>query len=207
MGCVALGCGGPPPAPGPIGIAGPGQSGAGGAEPATVVTPTVVLEQLPTPSSMTAGVDSISADAGVAASVPPPSSRVFAACTDFETGPCEYIYITMQGDAAVDCVQLSLNNCDSYGRALDIDTPLTWRVASGSINPTAPECLLGQFYAESVAIVRATGSIEWNREERQPSGFVIDVTLEPATSRPGAPLGSVSIATEDLREPLAECEG
>jgi hypothetical protein len=204
MASVALGCGGPPPAPGPVGVAGPGQSGAA---PGTVTDPVVVLDQLPVPNAMTAGVDSIS-DAGVPASEPlPSSSRVFAACTNFDDGECDYIYITMQGDAAVDCVQLTLNNCGSYGRALDIDAPLSWQVSSGSLNPGEPECVLGEFYAEGVAIVSATGSIDWNREARQPSGFVIDVTLQPATSRPGTPLGSVSIATQELSEPLAECEG
>jgi hypothetical protein len=177
-------------------------------DPGTAMSePIVAPEPPPAPSapSITAGVDSIP-DAGVAASGPA-SSRVFAACTSFDNDGCDYIFITMQGDAAVDCVQLTLNNCGSYGRALNIEAPLTWQVASGSINPSAPECGLGQFYAESFAIVRATGSIDWDREARQPAGFVIDVTLEPATSRPGAPLGSVSIATDELSEPLAECEG
>jgi hypothetical protein len=114
----------------------------------------------------------------------------------------------MQEEAAKLCVQLTLDTCATYGRqGLRVDMPPSWRLASGSVGRPASECLPGTFYPASLPVLTASGSIDWNRDSNRPSQFVIDVTLQtPAAATVGSTPGSVTLATDDLVAPLADCE-
>ncbi len=114
----------------------------------------------------------------------------------------------MQEDEANLCVQLTLDTCGSYGRqGLRIDLPPSWRLAAGSVGRPASECLPATFYPASLPVLTASGSIDWNRDTSRPSQLVIDVTLDtPAAATVGDALGSVTLVTDALVAPLADCE-
>jgi hypothetical protein len=217
--CLVFGCGAPPSPPGPIMTSPRAESRTGQVA--------VLEERTDPPATPTPRADdpeeSAAADAGAAAvgsangpatsgsptseSKPISSERSFAACTDSRDGGCDYIYITMQGDQAASCVQLTLDNCLSYsGPGLPVDLPLSWRLASGSIGVSSKSCVPGAYNADSLPVVGAKGSIDWNRKGQQPSELVIDVTLEPSALRGGEALSKIDITTQALSAPLRACE-
>lgn len=135
----------------------------------------------------------------------PPPARVFAACMTDEDAyeDCASIYVTMQQSEPPQCVQLTIDNCGTYGRrTLTVDAPAQWQLTSGSIGTNPDDCELGDFNASNTVLIDATGTIEWDEAAAGPTDLVLELTLEP--SRTGGELPSVDIATS---EPLnvAEC--
>ena len=139
---------------------------------------------------------------------PEPRPRVYYACTASRIIGCDYVYVTLQDSATDLCVQLTLDNCGtSSDRPLQVETPLGWRVASGSALANADECIPGEFYPASAPATDASGSIEWNLQTRAPTELVIDVTLELSSAGDGPVPASVSLSTSEFAGPLAECAG
>ena len=132
------------------------------------------------------------------------SALTFAACSS-AGGPyaeCESIYVTAVQASPARCIQLTIDNCGTYGRqGLSADAPTSWRLASGSVGEAAAPCELGAFYAGNASIADATGSISWNEDTPRPTELVFDLRLELL----GAEGDSIDLATSEPLQPT-ECE-
>lgn len=121
------------------------------------------------------------------ASEQPPSDEpvvqaaTFAACLDGGGvySDCETIFVTAVLADPERCVQLTIDNCGTYGRqGLSADTPTGWRLASGSVSDSAAPCELGAFYASSSSLRNATGTITWDLAAPSPTNVSLDLALE-----------------------------
>jgi hypothetical protein len=213
---LCFACGEAPPAPSALELPA-GTSAAGG-------TSTVVLGAQPQAGGSSTTQDDVvrpapEVDAGASApatpgasgAVSPPAAagtgQTFAGCTESKLG-CDSIYLTMVDASNRLCVQLALQSCGVLARAgLPVALPLRWRLASASVTPGQLECDPLAFYATSVPVSNASGSIDWNDKGLQPSKFLIDVTLEPsqATEASDSVPPSVVVKTTSLTAPLPEC--
>lgn len=135
----------------------------------------------------------------------PPQSTIYFACTESQLIGCDYIYVTARDFEADLCFQLTLENCGSGARTLAVDTPLGWRLASGSVLAGTDDCAPGEFYSRSSPATGASGSITWDVEARPPADLVIDITLELALHPEVALPREASLSSGELTGPLAEC--
>jgi hypothetical protein len=220
MACCMLACGDRPDLPGPATPNGAGSASASpsGNEGGSGGQITVLGAQPVLPEPSPVGDERAPLDAGTAvalpgagdglppsATVPPPAGTVLA-CTVNSQG-CVTLFIAAADVEADSCIQLTLDDCgDTTRPGLAVDVPLAWRFGSGFVAKLGNTCEpQTPFVANNATIVRASGSIRWNEDTRQPSELVIDVTLQPSSSEAGTP-DPVRINSSDLVEPLLECD-
>ena len=204
-------CGSAPEPPAPLG----GPQGAGSA-PNTdqsilpnrpVSGGTMADESQPDAGSEDDGEDSEAPPNPLVAEAGAPSQVTeYYACTDSRLVGCDYIHVTARDFEADLCLQLSLDNCGEAGeRTLAVDTPLGWRLASGSALSGTDDCVAGEFYLKSAPATGASGDISWDIEARPPADLVVAVTLElsPSPDTPSLPT-RVTLSSE-LAGPLPSC--
>ena len=136
---------------------------------------------------------------------PVAAAQTFAACyTDGGAySECEIMYVTVTQASPGRCIQLTIDTCGTYGRqGLSADTPVSWRLAGGSISAAADPCELGVFYSSSSSVADATGAISWDETTARPSALELDLTLEPSSVSGGEP---ISLATPQPLD-IPECE-
>jgi hypothetical protein len=131
------------------------------------------------------------------------AAQTFSACWT-DSGPysdCESIFVTVTQATPGRCIQLTIDNCGTYGRqGLGADTPATWRLAGGSVGAAASPCELGVFYSGSTSVADATGSVSWDETTPRPSALELELTLEPTgVAEP------IALATPEPLQ-IAECE-
>ena len=105
------------------------------------------------------------------------------------------------------CVQLTLDNCNAYGRGsgLGVDLPLTWQLASGSVSD-AKVCDLLDYDPKSLPLNAATGRISWSERGRVISELAIDVTLQVSVE-PGSKLpAKIEIDTATPIASIEDCD-
>jgi hypothetical protein len=127
-------------------------------------------------------------------SVAAPASTI-AACVSGggAYSDCETIFVTAVQAAPERCIQLTIDNCGTYGRQglSGADTPTSWRLASGSVGSDATPCELGVFYSGSSSLANATGTITWDETAQSPTDITFDLTLELLTGdEPSIPLAT-----------------
>jgi hypothetical protein len=125
-------------------------------------------------------------------------ARVFAACVTEEDAyeDCVSIYVTMQQTEPPQCIQLTIDNCGTYGgRSLTVDAPARWELTSGSIGTNPSDCELGEFNASNTVLLDASGTIGWDEAAAAPTDLMLELTLEP--SRTGGDIPSVDITTSE----------
>jgi hypothetical protein len=109
-------------------------------------------------------------------------AATFAACISDggAYSDCETIFVTVAQVAPERCIQLTIDNCGTYGRQglPGADTPFEWRLAGGTVSPSASPCELGAFYSGSTSLANATGSITWDETARTPTDVTFDLSLE-----------------------------
>lgn len=130
----------------------------------------------------------------------------YYACTDSRLVGCDYIHVTARDFEADLCLQLTLDNCGEAGeRTLAVDTPLGWRLASGSALAGTGDCVAGEFYLKSAPATGASGDVSWDIEARPPADLVVAVTLvlSPSPEMPSLPT-RVTLSGE-LVGPLPSC--
>ena len=161
------------------------------------------------PASARSGEDIASpppaaAPASEAAEAPAARAVTFAACTT-AGGPysdCDTIYVTAVQQAPARCIQLTIDNCGTYGRqGLAADTPRSWRLASGSVGAASTPCELGVFYSGNPSLANATGAITWNEDTPDPTDLSFDLSLELS----GATSDPIPLATTEPLQPT-DCE-
>ncbi|HKO92705.1 MAG TPA: hypothetical protein VJU61_16230 [Polyangiaceae bacterium] len=208
-GAVA-GCGEAPEPPGPVGGPTSNVVGTGNASQMDVlpVRPEPVSSP-PAPTAPDAGTGTGESvpDIAVAPSQAPASGRVFAACHESRVSGCDYIHISVQDSSVPLCVQLTLDNCNAYGRGsgLGVDLPLTWQLASGSVSD-AKVCDLLDYDPKSLPLNAATGRISWSERGRVISELAIDVTLQVSVE-PGSKLpAKIEIDTATPIASIEDCD-
>jgi hypothetical protein len=109
-------------------------------------------------------------------------AATFAACISAggAYSDCETIFVTVVQSAPERCIQLTIDNCGTYGRQglPGADTPFEWRLAGGTVSPSASPCELGAFYSGATSLANATGSISWDETARTPTDVTFDLSLE-----------------------------
>lgn len=138
---------------------------------------------------------------------PVAAAQTFSACyTDGGAySECETIYVTVTQATPGRCIQLTIDTCGTYGRqGLSADTPVTWRLAGGSISGAAEPCEFGVFYSSSSSVADASGSISWDETTPRPSQIVFDLTLEPSGGVSGE-AEPIPLATPEPLVP-SECD-
>jgi len=169
-----------------------------GAEPATAPAST---------EPQAAETDTSEAPAAAQASEDPVApAQAFSACTT-DGGPysdCETIYVTVTQASPARCIQLTIDNCGTYGRqGLAADTPATWRLAGGSVGSDADPCELGAFYPGNPSIANATGEVTWDETTPRPTALALDLTLELSAAAGAAE--PITLATSTPLDPT-ECD-
>ena len=206
-GGVFAGCGEAPEPPGAVGGPTSNVVGTGNASQMDVlpVQPGRPNPGVPTPPDAGAGenLPELPVVPAEAAS----SARVFAACRESRVSGCDYLHVTAQGTSPALCVQLTLDNCNEYGRGsgLTVDLPLTWQLSSGSASD-AKICDLLDFDPRSLPVGSATGQISWDQRGRVISSLAIDVSLqlsvEPGSSVPAR----IELETSTALAAVPDCE-
>lgn len=114
------------------------------------------------------------------AATPEAPAPVFAACTTSDSySDCDTLYVSVTFSEPARCVQLTLDDCGTYGRqGFAADAPSRWRLASGSVGNGAGPCELGEFYPGNPSLAAATGSISWDEDAPRPTDIVVDLSLE-----------------------------
>jgi hypothetical protein len=133
-----------------------------------------------------------------------PPAPVFAACwSNGGRYDCDAIHVIVQESEPERCVQLTIDNCDTYGRrTLGVEAPSSWDLSSGSIGSSPEACELGVFNPSNIIVLDASGSVSWAGTTAAPTDLVLDVTLVPAQTAGAAP--DVEIATSEPLD-LSEC--
>lgn len=141
-----------------------------------------------------------------ATETPVAPAQVFFACYG-DSGPysdCETIYVTVTQASPGRCIQLTIDNCGTYGRqGLSADAPQSWRLAGGSVSGAAEPCEPGVFYSGSASVTDASGSVSWDETTPRPSALELDLTLEPYSASGNAE--PIVLATPEPLQP-GECE-
>jgi len=138
---------------------------------------------------------------------PVAAAQAFSACwTDSGLySDCESIFVTVTQASPARCIQLTIDNCGTYGRqGLSADAPTFRRLAGGSIGDAAAPCEFGVFYSSSTSIADASGSVSWDETTSRPSALVLDLSLEPSGGVSGD-AEPIPLATPEALE-IAECE-
>jgi hypothetical protein len=129
-------------------------------------------------------------------------AATFAACISDggAYSDCETIYVTVVQSSPERCVQLTIDNCGTYGRQglSGADTPFEWRLAGGTVSSSASPCELGAFYSGSTSLANATGSITWDETARTPTDVTFDLTLELLAAGEGE---SIELSTPTPLQP------
>jgi hypothetical protein len=201
-------CGNAPTPPSPI----PGPEGAGsGSSTDQDILPNRPVSggTMPDEADVDAGSegkpDDMPADPPPVEAGPPRETTEYYACMESPLLGCDYIHVTARDFESDLCFQLTLENCEDGERGLAVDTPIGWRLSSGSVVQGTEDCVPGEFYIRSVPATDASGSITWDVEARPPADLVIDVTLDLASQVEERLPRQASLASSGLAGPLAEC--
>ena len=204
-GAVA-GCGEAPEPPGAVGGPTPNVVGTGNASQMDVLPVLPVNPAVPTGADAGGGGSESLPDIPIVPAVAP-SGRVFAACLESRVSGCEYLHISVQDSSPALCVQLTLDNCSTYGRGsgLKVDVPLTWQLASGSASD-AKLCDLLDYDPKSLPVTAAVGRISWSERGRLISALAVDVTLDVSVEADSKVPAKIELETSTPIASLEECD-
>jgi len=208
---VFAGCGEAPEPPGPVGGPSSNVVGTGAASQMDValpVLPAPANTESPTAPDAGAEPGENLPEIPVVPAQGASSDRVFAACHEPRVSGCDYLHVTVQSTSPALCVQLTLDNCNEYGRGsgLKVDVPLTWQLTSGSASD-AKVCDLVDFDPKSFPLASSDGQISWTQRGRAISALSIDVTLEWSVEAGSSVPAKLELQTASPIASVPDCEG
>jgi hypothetical protein len=116
------------------------------------------------------------------------------------------VFIRVVKSAPELCVQLALDNCNENSRVgLRVNTPFSWKLASGSASPNG-DCALADYDPKSEPALEGSGSISWLEEGSAISAVEFSIQLQLSPAPESTLPASINVATEEALANIADCE-